>query len=99
MNRTDFDWLLVVDDDVYVFADRLRDTLRDMDTSKAEVYGAPYCGDCGHGRKGFCGGGGYILSHRSLLRMASSAAAPVSSAAGEAFVEHFTSPPGSEWCD
>lgn len=99
MNRTDFDWVLVVDDDVFVFADRLRETLRKMNTSKAEVYGHPYCGDCGHGLKGFCGGGGYAISRQSLLRMASSTAAPISITSGEAFMRHMMSPPNSEWCD
>lgn len=99
MNRTDFEWLLVVDDDTYVFPDRLRETLRQMDASKEEVYGAPFCGDCGQGRKGFCGGGGYVLSRQSLLKLASSTTAPVSRESGEAFVQHMMSPPNSEWCD
>lgn len=105
MNRTDYEWALVVDDDVYVFADRLRDTLRTMDPSKPEVYGAPYCGDCGGGRKGFCGGSGYIISRLNLLRMADALNAPMTSDLSRgsnlsrAFVEHFMSPPMSVWCD
>lgn len=100
MNRTDFDWLLVVDDDVYVFADRLRATLRQMDPYKAEVYGMPFCGDCGgDGRKGFCGGGGYVLSRQSLLKMASAREAPVSRQQGEAFMRRMLAEPNAEWCD
>merc|ERR1719410_1887270 len=70
-----------------------------MDTSKAEVYGSPYCGDCGGGKKGFCGGSGYMFSRQSLLKLASSSEAPVSSSAGTAFVEDMMSSPHSEWCD
>lgn len=99
MNRTDFDWLLVVDDDTYVFPERLREELHKKNGSNAEVYGVAYCGDCGHGRKGFCGGGGYVLSRQSLLKMAGSSDAPVSNEAGRAFVKHFMRGPNSEWCD
>jgi len=99
MNRTDFDWLLVVDDDVYVFVDRVRDTLNNVKASDARVYGVPGCGDCAGGKHGFCGGGGYILSRQSLLKMAASTSAPVSQEAGTAFLEHMMKNRGSDWAD
>jgi len=99
MNRTDWDWLLVVDDDTYVFADRLRDTLRTMNGSKREVYGYPGCGKCGGGRTGFCGGGGYMISRQNLLSMAGQTEAPVSQHDQERFLDHFNQDPDEEWCD
>lgn len=97
MNRTDWDWLLVVDDDTYVFAERLRETLRSMDMSSQQVYGVPGCGNCGQGRKGFCGGGGYIISRQNLLRMAS--LREDGSRDEDAFITHFLHPPDDVWCD
>lgn len=99
MNRSDFEWLLVVDDDTYVFANRLRRTLRTMDPNKPQVFGAPYCGNCAGGGKGFCGGGGYVLSRQSLLKMASSQEGPVPPSKGEAFMQHFMTPPDNDWAD
>jgi len=99
MNRTDFDWLLVVDDDAYVFADRLRNTLANMDPSKDQVFGTPYCNTCGNEFKGFCGGSGYVLSRQSLLKMAGAKEAPVSAEAGQAFIDHMMRPPHNKWCD
>jgi len=99
MNRTDFDWLMVVDDDVYVFVDRVRDTLKNIEASDAKVYGVTGCGTCAGEKHGFCGGGGYILSRTSLLKMAGSTAAPVPQEAGTAFLEHMMTDPDSIWAD
>jgi len=100
MNRTDYDWLLVVDDDVFVFPERLRDTLKAMDQSRPAVYGQPGCGKCKDGMStGFCGGGGYVLSRQSLLKMASATAGPVSADANQKFLDHMMSPPHNKWCD
>eukprot|EP00930_Biecheleria_cincta_P045042 TRINITY_DN31043_c0_g1_i1.p1 TRINITY_DN31043_c0_g1~~TRINITY_DN31043_c0_g1_i1.p1 ORF type:complete len:329 (+),score=48.42 TRINITY_DN31043_c0_g1_i1:56-988(+) len=99
MNRTDFEWLLVVDDDTYVFGSRLREVLRQLDASKAAVYGRMDCGNCGNGTRGLCGGGGYIVSRQSLLKMASSTTAPVSRESGAAFVDNMMREPDMIWCD
>jgi len=99
MNRTDFEWLLVVDDDVYVFVDRLRQTLKNMDASKPMVYGSTGCGKCANGSTGLCGGGGYALSRQSLLKMASAKEGPISVDAGNAYREHMMKNPNSEWAD
>jgi len=107
MNRTDWQWVLVVDDDVFVFAERFRATLRTIDPHVPEVYGLPGCGDCGGGRKGFCGGGGYIISRQNLLKMTNfkmtnvteGAEAPLSNDTRDGFLEHFMRPPMSNWCD
>jgi len=100
MNRTDYDWLLVVDDDVFVFPRRLRATLKGIDPTRPAAYGHPFCGKCLDGQTtGFCGGGGYVLSRQSLLRMASATTAPVSAEANQKFLEHMMSPPNNRWCD
>lgn len=100
MNRTDFDWLLVVDDDTYVFAERLRDTLLGMDPEKKAVYGIPGCGHCSKGRTGFCGGGGYMLSRKNLLRMAGLEHGPALQASQASFLQSFMSTPdASPECD
>jgi len=102
MNRTDFDWLLVVDDDTYVFAERLQDTLRNMDVDRKAVYGIPGCGSCGHvpEKRGFCGGGGYMLSRRNLRRMAHLEAAPVAKDTEDEFLRSFMAGPDhGHWCD
>jgi len=102
MDRQDWLWLLVVDDDVFAFPERLRETLGLMDPSKPSVYGAPGCGTCGRGRKSLCGGGGYIISRINLLRMANltmDSELPVAPAVRKHFLEHFMSPPMEVWCD
>lgn len=99
MSRTDFDWLLIVDDDTYVFAQRLRDTLQGMDVDKKEVYGIPGCGKCAHGLHGFCGGGGYMISRVNLLRMASLEHGPVPAAIQSSFLQSFMQNPDNDWCD
>jgi len=99
MNRTDYDWLLVVDDDAYVFVDRVRAMLKSLSPTKREVYGVTNCGNCGHGRKGLCGGGGFLLSRRSLLSMANAKAAPVPHAIQDSFLTRFVSPPTENYSD
>jgi len=99
MNRTDWTWLLVVDDDVYVFADYLRTKLQVMDPLLLEVYGVPYCGMCANGKPGFCGGGGYFINRRSLLMMAPAFEPPVSEFVARGFMHDFMSEPFSDWCD
>jgi len=99
MNRTDFEWLLVVDDDVFVFADRLRKTLKNMDASQPHVYGSVGCGKCGDGSHGLCGGGGYVLSRHNLLKMAAAEEGPVSAEAGSAYLKHMMTDPDSAWAD
>merc|ERR1712137_841757 len=64
-----------------------------------EVYGKPSCGACARGLAGLCGGGGYIISRPSLLRMANITEAPVNSTTATAFLDHFMSPPDNVWCD
>ena len=102
MNRTDFSWLLVVDDDTYVVVDRLTNLLDTLDPHRLQAFGAPGCGDCGGGRKGFCGGGGYFLSRQSLLHMAGLSDVSdghVPPSVSQAFVDHFMKGPDNEWCD
>jgi len=99
MNRTDFDWLLVVDDDAYVFADRLRATLKGLTPGRREVYGVTGCGNCGGGRKGLCGGGGFLLSRQSLLSMAGLQAAPVPKGSQDSFLARYMSPPTENYSD
>ena len=93
MNRTDFTWLLVVDDDVYVFVDRLTELLGTLDGDRRMAYGSPWCGNCGNGRKGFCGGGGYFLSRRSLLHMAGFGEGPVTPGVAYSFIDRFMRQP------
>lgn len=99
MNRTDFTWLLVVDDDTYVVVDRLTSLLKTLDPRRLQVFGNSNCGDCGGGRKGLCGGGGYFLSRQSLLHMAGMSDGPVPPSVSQAFIDHFMQKPDNVWCD
>ena len=102
MNRTDFSWLLVVDDDTYVVIDRLTNLLDTLDPRRLHAFGVPGCGNCGGGRKGFCGGGGYFLSRQSLLHMAGMSdvsGGRVLASVSQAFVSHFMEEPDNIWCD
>lgn len=99
MNRMDFSWLLVVDDDTYVFAARLTKLLDTFDPRRLQVFGSPGCGNCGGGRKGLCGGGGYFLSRQSLLHMAGMSDGPVPANVSQAFIDHFMQEPDRVWAD
>lgn len=114
MNQTDytFSWLLVVDDDTYVFVDRLKKLLSTLDPGRRAAFGVPGCGNCGGGvqshreemlgsggRSGFCGGGGYFVSRENLFRMAGLRGRPVLPSVAHAFVDHFMQDPDRVWCD
>ncbi|CAE8611896.1 unnamed protein product [Polarella glacialis] len=91
LDRKDFTWLVVIDDDVYVNVDNLKRVLSSFDAKKKKVYGTPGCGFCGQKiGAGFCGGGGYMLSQDSLTSMA---------AQKENFTKEFNSEPNQEWSD
>jgi len=97
--QTNFTWLLIVDDDTYVVVDRLTNLLDRLDPHQPAAFGAPGCGNCGKNRTGFCGGGGYFISRKNLLRMAGLIDRPVILSVAHAFIEHFMQEPDSVWCD
>lgn len=96
---TNFTWLLIVDDDTYVVVDRLTNLLDRLDPHQPAAFGTPFCGNCGGNRTGFCGGGGYFISRKNLLRMAGLIDRPVMPSVAYAFIEHFMQEPDSVWCD
>jgi len=69
----EFDWLFVVDEDVYVQVQNLKEVLSYLDPFAPRLYGTPGCGGdvCKKVGAGLCGGGGYAVSRQSLLRMIS----------------------------
>lgn len=96
---TNFTWLLIVDDDTYVVIDRLNNLLDTLDPHQPAAFGVPGCGNCGKNRRGFCGGGGYFISRKNLLRMAGLINRPVLPSVAYAFIEHFMQEPDRVWCD
>lgn len=98
MQRKDFDWLVVVDDDVYVHLGNLVAQLENIATDVRAVWGIPGCGHCDGGASGLCGGGGYAVSRVNLVHMAS-AGWPPTRLEKHTFMHDFMSGPDTEWCD
>jgi len=95
MKSTDFDWLMVIDDDVYVNVKNLMSWLSSVQLGEKAVWGLPGCGECGDKKKhltGLCGGPGYVISRENLARM-------VESSGPGAFLEDFLTGPDAKWCD
>ncbi|CAE8607759.1 unnamed protein product [Polarella glacialis] len=69
----EFDWLFVVDEDVYVQVQNLKEVLSYLDPFAPRLYGTPGCGGdvCKKVGAGLCGGGGYAVSRQSLLKLIS----------------------------
>ncbi|KAI0564398.1 hypothetical protein FGB62_26g32 [Gracilaria domingensis] len=70
--RKAFDWLFVVDDDVYVHRHNLEMTAGMLDPLRRLVYSTPGCApkvECANAAGGgICRGGGYLLSRQNLER-------------------------------
>lgn len=64
--RGNYDWLFVIDDDVYVHTRNLAAALMQLPADEMAVWGIPGCGKCPHESSGLCGGGGYAVSRASL---------------------------------
>lgn len=69
---SEYSWVFVVDDDVYVRSRDVEMALVKLNASKAQVLGIPGCGPelCG-GAGGMCGGAGYAISRAALERLVS----------------------------
>jgi len=101
MKRTDFDWVMVIDDDVYVNVENVFKWLSRRPEGKSAVWGIPGCGECGTPNNhltGLCGGPGYAVTRENLARMANSSGPPGKSMQ-QAFLKDFMTGPDAEWCD
>ena len=69
-SQTEYDWLFVIDEDVYVDPESLRSIVANM-TSPSEpvAVGVHGCGNLDQGFLGFCGGGGYLISKQALQNL------------------------------
>lgn len=70
--KQEFDWLLIIDDDVWVHTKNLGRTLQELPVDEAKAFGWPGCGECslvgGQGH-GMCGGTGYAMSRKTLAAL------------------------------
>ena len=65
-----YDWLIVVDDDVFLFPDNVQRWIMKLEegsVSKTRAWGVHGCGssDC----DGYCGGGGYLMTRSAVFKM------------------------------
>jgi hypothetical protein len=71
--RADFDWTFVIDDDVYVHHRNLQDTIPTLNENDRHVYTiggcAPKATCANKAGGGICGGGGWLLSRKNLVRV------------------------------
>ena len=75
-----YDWVIFLDDDVYLFPDNLQRMILDLGKEKAsqlKAFGNYGCGhkDC----VGFCGGSGYMLTRHAVLSLANDVQPPYNS--------------------
>ena len=66
VEKYDFDWMVVIDDDVYLWPSVMRDLVLDYRDSPMEAIGTLGC--VAKDVSGFCGGGGYILSREMVKK-------------------------------
>lgn len=91
LSRNDFEFVFIIDDDVYVNVDNLEQAIMKHQVGTNMTWGIPGCGKCESGRKsGFCGGGGYLVPRHNLALMASKPSR---------FLEEFNREPDQVWCD
>mmetsp|Transcript_3417 Transcript_3417/g.6107 ORF Transcript_3417/g.6107 Transcript_3417/m.6107 type:complete len:665 (-) Transcript_3417:216-2210(-) len=90
LNRTDFKWVLIIDDDAYAHIPNLEKLVGRLDPYTRAVYGIPGCGHCTRNRHGLCGGGGYIISRVNLEDLADQE---------DLFLDEFLHGPDQDWCD
>jgi hypothetical protein len=62
---TDYDWVVFVDDDTFVFPDRLESYLSTLDSTSSLYVGAP----CNDGWTYMSGGAGFAVSHPLMARL------------------------------
>merc|ERR1712232_941548 len=104
LKRIGFDWLVVVDDDVFVHVENLRRALNNISTGQS-VWGIPGCGHCARPqlehRYGLCGGGGYAIRRQGLLAMAAVnfTIASIGSETQLDFINEFMTVGDAKWCD
>ena len=65
-----YDWVYLGDDDLYLFPDNLQRMVQSLGPTAVDEYkawGIPACyhDPCG----GFCGGGGYLMNRKTLIKM------------------------------
>eukprot|EP00984_Skeletonema_dohrnii_P011496 scaffold4595_cov139-Skeletonema_dohrnii-CCMP3373.AAC.2 len=63
-----FDWVFFVDDDVFVSPSILRQIVQEYDETALVSIGTTGC--ISESYSGFCGGGGYVVSHTALKKIA-----------------------------
>lgn len=91
LSRRDFEFVFILDDDVYVNVNSLQRAVLKLQAESPTVWGTPGCGRCESGqRTGLCGGGGYLISRHNLALLASNKSR---------FLEEFNRGPDQEWCD
>lgn len=66
-NELDFDWMFVVDDDVYVYPQMVREIIFKYKDKPYKSLGTPGC--VSKNIIGFCGGGGYAISKQALGKL------------------------------
>lgn len=68
-----FDWLVVIDEDVFVHTENVKLVLSKIRPSDAVVWAVPGCGGdvCNPVGAGLCGGAGYAISGQNLRRVIS----------------------------
>lgn len=66
-NEYDFDWIFVVDDDVYVYPQMVREIILRFKNEPNKSLGTPGC--VSKNIIGFCGGGGYAISKKALGKL------------------------------
>jgi hypothetical protein len=63
-----FDWFLFIDDDVFVSPSIIRQLVQDYNETALVSIGTKGCASESY--SGFCGGGGYLVSHSAMKKMA-----------------------------
>jgi hypothetical protein len=64
LKEYEFDWAFILDDDVYVYPDKVRSIISKYKDNYNVALGTPGCES--NGVEGFCGGGGYAFSKQAL---------------------------------
>jgi len=69
LKEFEFDWAFILDDDVYVYPDKVRSIINKYKDNYNVALGTPGCES--NGVEGFCGGGGYAFSKQALQKIVS----------------------------
>ena len=69
LKEYEFDWAFILDDDVYVYPEKVRSIISKYKDNYNVALGTPGC--ISNGVEGFCGGGGYAFSKQALQKIVS----------------------------